>query len=251
MPREFSRNQRLGNQVLRTLADLLRLEVKDPRVRGVALTAVDLSRDLSVARVYFSLLDPDDDPGAFIMTNAGEILTQGLEVDFVALLSHNWRLYGGLAIIDATIEDYENGPCSAGQQFRGECDENNVQDLSGGDMPFSPDWKLNVTADYTWNRDQHFDMVFRGSLRAQDEVQFWLHQDENTIQDSYAILDASVQFLSHSDRWETTLFVKNLTDEFYASNIFDINSVFIQNGYFHRYAKVAERTYGLEARFRW
>jgi ribosome-binding factor A len=63
MPREFSRNQRLGNQVLRTLADLLRLEVKDPRVRGVALTAVDLSRDLSVARVYFSLLDPDDDPG--------------------------------------------------------------------------------------------------------------------------------------------------------------------------------------------
>ena len=64
MPREFSRNQRLGNQVLRTLADLLRLEVKDPRVQGVALTAVDLSRDLSVARVYFSLLDPDGDTAA-------------------------------------------------------------------------------------------------------------------------------------------------------------------------------------------
>ena len=64
MPREFTRYQRLGNQVLRTLADLLRLEVKDPRVRGVALTAVDLSRDLSVARVYFSLLDPDEDPVA-------------------------------------------------------------------------------------------------------------------------------------------------------------------------------------------
>ena len=63
MPREFSRNQRLGNQLLRTMADLLRLEVKDPRVQRVALTNVDLSRDLSVARVYFSLLDPDEDPG--------------------------------------------------------------------------------------------------------------------------------------------------------------------------------------------
>lgn len=61
MPREFSRNQRLGNQVLRTLAELLQFEVKDPRVQGVALTSVDLSRDLSVARVYFSLLDPEAD----------------------------------------------------------------------------------------------------------------------------------------------------------------------------------------------
>ena len=62
MPREFSRHQRLGNQVLRTLNELLRAEVKDPRVEGVSLTSVDLSRDLSVARVYFGLLDPAADP---------------------------------------------------------------------------------------------------------------------------------------------------------------------------------------------
>ena len=61
MPREFSRNQRLGNQVLRTLNELLRFETKDPRGEGVSLTSVDLSRDLSVARVHFSLLDPDGD----------------------------------------------------------------------------------------------------------------------------------------------------------------------------------------------
>jgi ribosome-binding factor A len=62
MPREFSRHQRLGNQVLRSLNELLRFETKDPRLEGVSLTAVDLSRDLSVARVYFSLLDPNGDP---------------------------------------------------------------------------------------------------------------------------------------------------------------------------------------------
>ena len=59
MPREYSRNQRLGTEVLRTLSQLLRFETKDPRLQGVSLTAVDLSRDLSVARVYFSTLDPD------------------------------------------------------------------------------------------------------------------------------------------------------------------------------------------------
>ncbi len=62
MPREFSRNQRLGNQVLRTLNELLQMETKDPRLQMVSLTAVELSRDLSVARVYFSMLDPNGDP---------------------------------------------------------------------------------------------------------------------------------------------------------------------------------------------
>ena len=61
MPREFSRNQRLGNQVLRTLNELLRFETKDPRLEGVSFSAVNLSRDLSVAEVYFSLLDPNAD----------------------------------------------------------------------------------------------------------------------------------------------------------------------------------------------
>ena len=58
MPREYSRNQRLGTEVLRTLSELLRFETKDPRLKNVSLTSVDLSRDLSIARVYFSLLDP-------------------------------------------------------------------------------------------------------------------------------------------------------------------------------------------------
>lgn len=61
MPREFSRNQRLANQVLRTLNELLHSESKDPRLRLVSLTALELSRDLSVARVHYSLLDPNAD----------------------------------------------------------------------------------------------------------------------------------------------------------------------------------------------
>ena len=62
MPREFSRNQRLSNQLLRTLSELLRFETKDPRIGNVSLTSLELSRDLSVAKVYFSLLDPEQDP---------------------------------------------------------------------------------------------------------------------------------------------------------------------------------------------
>lgn len=62
MPREFSRHQRLGAQIQRTLSELLRFEVKDPGLQQVSITAVELSKDLGVARVYFNLLDPDADP---------------------------------------------------------------------------------------------------------------------------------------------------------------------------------------------
>jgi ribosome-binding factor A len=62
MPREFSRKERLGAQILRVLSELLRFEIKDPGLAGVSLTAVDLSRDLSIAKVFFSMLNPDDDP---------------------------------------------------------------------------------------------------------------------------------------------------------------------------------------------
>ena len=61
MPREFSRNQRLGAQIQRSLSELIRFETKDPRLADVSLTVVELSKDLSVAKIYFSLLHPDDD----------------------------------------------------------------------------------------------------------------------------------------------------------------------------------------------
>jgi len=62
MPREFSRNQRLGAQIQRTLSELIRFETKDPGLADLSLTVVELSKDLSVATVYFSLLNPDEDP---------------------------------------------------------------------------------------------------------------------------------------------------------------------------------------------
>lgn len=84
MAREFSRSQRLGNQILRSLSELLRSDTKDPRLQNVSLTSVDLSRDLSVARVYFSLFDPEADPepvkaglesaGGFLRSKLGQSL---------------------------------------------------------------------------------------------------------------------------------------------------------------------------------
>jgi ribosome-binding factor A len=53
------RTKRLGNLIQAELGELLLRRVKDPRVASVTLTAVDVSPDLSQAKVYFSLLEQD------------------------------------------------------------------------------------------------------------------------------------------------------------------------------------------------
>jgi ribosome-binding factor A len=59
MPREVPRARRVAEQVQRTLADLLRREVRDPRLRPVTITHVKMSPDLSHAWVHFELLTGD------------------------------------------------------------------------------------------------------------------------------------------------------------------------------------------------
>ncbi|HVE48273.1 MAG TPA: 30S ribosome-binding factor RbfA [Casimicrobiaceae bacterium] len=50
------RTHRLAEQIQHELAELLRTEVKDPRVGMVTVTHVDVSADVAHAKVYFTSL---------------------------------------------------------------------------------------------------------------------------------------------------------------------------------------------------
>jgi ribosome-binding factor A len=54
MPREFPRARRIEEQLKRLLSDLVRREVKDPRVGLITITSAEVSRDLTHANVYFT-----------------------------------------------------------------------------------------------------------------------------------------------------------------------------------------------------
>lgn len=59
MPQEFSRALRVGEQIRRELAEQIR-KLKDPRVGMVTITDVEVTKDLSVAKVYYSVLGEGD-----------------------------------------------------------------------------------------------------------------------------------------------------------------------------------------------
>ena len=58
MPKDFPRSDRLASQIHRELSVLIRSELKDPRLHQPSILDVQVTRDLSLARVYFSVLDP-------------------------------------------------------------------------------------------------------------------------------------------------------------------------------------------------
>jgi ribosome-binding factor A len=54
-----ARSARIADQIQRELAEVVRLELRDPRVGLITLTGVELSRDQSHAKVFFTVLGAD------------------------------------------------------------------------------------------------------------------------------------------------------------------------------------------------
>jgi ribosome-binding factor A len=81
MPKEYPRTARINTQIQRELAELIRDELRDPRVRGVTLTSVDVSPDMRNARVHVSVLALDGKPAeaAAALNGAAPKLRQALK----------------------------------------------------------------------------------------------------------------------------------------------------------------------------
>ena len=57
MPREFNRSERVAGTLRRELAQLIQMEVKDPEVGFIGLSDVEVSRDLSHAKVFVTVFE--------------------------------------------------------------------------------------------------------------------------------------------------------------------------------------------------
>ncbi len=235
-------------------------ETSDAWEMGLKSNWLDSRLILNIALFYAdykdfqaqALFDPNPDdqlPGGFLLVNAGEVSTKGVELEFFARPGDNWTINGGIAYTDGTIEEYAMGNCSAGQEFRGECPMG-YQDLSGGQLPYTPKWKLNLSTSYRLPLDNYpLEWVFGADLRAQDDVLYEISQDDYTRQDAYSIVDVRVSLAEIDGGFSVTAFAKNLFDEDYASLIFAQAQELIPHGYIHYVPKYANRTLGLAVQY--
>ena len=168
----------------------------------------------------FQAQERDVAASTIVVANAGEVSTKGLELDARVLLTDTTLLQGGIAYTDAKVESFPFAQCYRGQDETEGC-VNGAQDLSGKDLPNSPDWRFTASL----RQDiplgsQAFDGFVQLDGSWQSEVQFQIDQNPNTVQDGYGLLHLSAGIQADDGTWSASVFVRNLLDETYASNVF-------------------------------
>ena len=59
MKKGQGRPQRLGDLIQREVSELIRMEVRDPRVGMITITSVDVSPDITHAKIFFTVLEKE------------------------------------------------------------------------------------------------------------------------------------------------------------------------------------------------
>ena len=119
MPREFMRSDRVAGQLRRELAKLIQQEVKDPAVGFISVSDVEVTRDLSHAKIYVTVFDSDEAPacikalnkaGGFLRNRLGKILRMRLipELSFLHDASVETGQRVGELIDKAVASDRKN-----------------------------------------------------------------------------------------------------------------------------------------------
>jgi len=57
----YDRAERVADEIYRLVSEMLTMELSDPRLQGVRITRVNMTRDLKIARVHFHINDVSDE----------------------------------------------------------------------------------------------------------------------------------------------------------------------------------------------
>ena len=148
---------------------------------------------------------------AFSTFNAGEVTTQGLEVDFVWLTEvPGLSFSGSWAYLDSEItESFVGGPGAA--------------DLKGREASLAPEFSGNVAINYEVGLSDGIRFRISPNIAYRDEYFVGALSDREydpitapngaLVQDSFTTVDVNVSLFAPDESWRVSLIATNLTDE--------------------------------------
>nr|WP_256680192.1 TonB-dependent receptor [Pseudomonas sp. Marseille-P9899] len=139
------------------------------------------------------------------LINAGSVTSEGVELDFALQATSQLKFSGAVAYTKARIDEFA---CPAGAAAS--CNVN------GKPLPYSPDWKSYVRADYSIPLDNGLDIELGTDFSWQSKVQYDISQNADTVQGAYGIWNASVALADYNEGWRVALLAKNLADKSYS-----------------------------------
>jgi iron complex outermembrane receptor protein len=118
----------------------------------------------------------------------------GVETEFAVVFTENFSISGNFATLD--------------HKFTGGA---NV----GNELTRAPEQTWSLTADFSIPLDGGAAIDLLATSSYTDEFHFELTNDPRGFEDDVTVVDASVKFTAASERWDVTLWGKNLGDELY------------------------------------
>jgi iron complex outermembrane recepter protein len=164
----------------------------------------------------------------FRVGNAGESISQGVELDGRIVLADGLTIGGAMAYLDAYYEDFTGATCTTPQSMNPAnnpgClteDGSNIveprqrggQDLTDETLVFAPEWSASLFAQYIVPLGSSMELVNSLDINYSDEFFSALDLDPNTKHDAATIINARIALTGNDDTWSLALIGKNLTDE--------------------------------------
>lgn len=200
----------------------------------------------------------------FVVGNAANAVTRGLEFDGMWLPFENAALTFSGGYTDATYGDYKDGPCwadgdgTAGPNPRerqeggnpvdptdnGQC----FQDLSGQALSRAPKWNGSLGFDYSVNVPNVSWRLLSGiNVLYQSDTFLNLDNDPLDTQPATTQINAKIGIAGRDDDWSLTIHGRNLTDEVVYLESADVP--LLEGDHFNR--QDLPRTIGAEFRLLW
>ncbi|GAB3280520.1 TonB-dependent receptor [Parahaliea aestuarii] len=183
----------------------------------------------------------------FGVTNAGKSEVQGIEVDMLWQATNNLRIGLNGAWLDATYDEFENGPCTAIQldvdPFCGTPQGFTSNDLSGEKTLYASDWSATAFFDYLYTFNSGLELFLGGEANYRDEFSSSGDNDPLDYIDAYTKVNLRAGL--RGEHWEMMAYGRNIFDEEAFAQSFDTPVLAGTHTQFMEEARV----YGVRLRF--
>lgn len=191
----------------------------------------------------------------FELINVGKLRTRGVELETTVTPTEGLTIFASGAYVDARIKEFSGAQCYFGQTVAQGCVRNPAnglfsQDLAGKQLNNSPDFKFNIGFIYETPIFSDVELALNGNYTWQSEVFFDLTNNPRTVQPAYGLANASIGLQDSDKNWQVSLYVNNLFDQAFVTQIIDDTSARVDPFILlQQTPRNANRFFGVRARF--
>lgn len=201
---------------------------------SLSFSAALFQADYTNLQVQANRSDPTTGVVQFVATNAGTSRSRGFELEATLRPSRGFSINAGFTLAESTINiDGLNcplqlqagapvltGAAPINRCYRPAAGATPTQNLRGATLPVSPRYRLNLSPRYESDiAGTDLSAFAQMVVGFQSEQQFAVEQDPLLVQPAYTLVDATIGFGKDNGRYNLSLFVKNLFNEYYFTDI--------------------------------